>query len=279
MKLKNIITSFAALLLCAIPPSAAWGGFEHTVAAYAAQSHLTPNTLRNLRRYLDQPITGYAEWMDYLPLQKSPEYRPLMGGMFHCFLVKGPEFTPQETSPYDTGDGQGIVCMDKVLRTLEHHREFPDSLVTLHLRCFIHLIGDMHCPAHIIFYDKSDGNPDIFLNNMMWKRVWYEGKKDNFHSMWDSALVRERPDYNYDDWAKLLDNWTEERQREACRGTVRDWVSDNARRCEVIYRWMTPGAQYSSSFYSGDVAALAHYQLTLSIYRMAYILNRYFDYE
>lgn len=275
--IRNIVLGASLLLACST--ASAWGGIEHTIAAYAAQDHLTENTIRNLRRYLDQPITEYAEWMDYIPLQKSAEYGPLMGGRFHCFLVAGPEHTPQETSPYDSGDGQGIVCMEKILHTLEHHRELPDSLVTLHLRCFIHLIGDMHCPAHIIYYEKADGDRNVFLNNLMWKRVWYEGKKDNVHSMWDSALVREHPDWTYDDWAKYLDRWTPEQQEEACRGTVRDWVSDNAGRCGQIYGWVTPGMHCDSSYYTGKVAELAHQQICLTIYRMAKVLNGYFDYE
>ena len=277
-RIFGIISSFAAALVFSMA-AYGWGGYEHTIAAYAVQDHLSANTLRNLRRYLDQPIYEYAEWMDFAPLQKSEKYGPLMSGNYHCFLVMPPNWSAPERSPYQGGDGQGELRMNALLETLEHHRELPDSLVTLHLRCFIHLIGDMHCPAHIIYYDKADGDPDVFLNNLMWKRVYYEGKKDNVHSMWDSALWREHPERTFDEWARLLDNWPAEMQEEACRGAVRDWISGNAERCEVIYDWIVPGASYDSSWYSGKVAELAHYQICLTIYRMAKILNQYFDYE
>jgi hypothetical protein len=47
--------------------ASAWGGFEHSVIAYIAMEHLTPEAEKNIRRYLDQPIYEYAEWMDYEP--------------------------------------------------------------------------------------------------------------------------------------------------------------------------------------------------------------------
>ena len=104
-KLSLIISltfvSFAAL---------AWGGFEHAVIAYMAMEHLTPDAERNIRRYLDQPLYEYADWMDYEPIQYSEELGQLTRHS-HLFTVN-PDFTYAEESLCSNGECNGAPTLE-----------------------------------------------------------------------------------------------------------------------------------------------------------------------
>lgn len=277
MIMRRLLIAFTLSVLT--QAAFAWGGFEHSVIAYMAQEHLTENAIRNIRYYLDQPIYEYAEWMDYEPVQYSEE----LGGLTrhsHLFTVN-PDYTYAAGSLCNNGECHGAPTMEMMLDALKAHKDMPDSTVILYLRCVIHLFGDFHCPCHIMSHHTPGGmEPDgSWRNHYMWKRCTYKGQKSSFHSLWDSALLRERPEWTYEDWRIYLDTWTEDEVNAVVEGGFREWLVDSAVSSAPSFDWWTPGGAYDETFYTGKVADLAHVLIAKAAYRLAEQLNEIFDYE
>lgn len=59
-------------------------------------------------------------------------------------------------------------------------------------------------------------------------------------------------------------------------GDAVEWFEESARRCREIYDWVQPGDELGQEFYNAH-APFAEYQLVLSGYRLAKVLNALFD--
>ncbi len=260
----------------------AWGGYEHTVIAYAAQNHLTENAARNIRYYLDQPIYEYAEWMDWVPIQEYPGYDIADNG--HCSVLWS-DGTIAETPAVEDGEGDGFGSMVKVMNTMKNHRELPDSLVVLHLRCFIHMMGDYHCPGHVVFVDKPASGTtvtsEIWAANPIWEKIYYRttADKKTIHWLWDTPLQHLHGDWSFEQWRQELDTWSEQQRQDAVKGDIRDWLMDNSLRAKEIFEFSKPDTMYTESYYTGRAHDICYLQMRLAIYRMAKVLNDCFDYE
>ena len=112
MMIRRIIYVLAAFMLMSVS-SFGWGGYEHTVIAYAAQDHLTENAARNIRYYLDQPIYEYAEWMDWTPIHPYPGYELVKNA--HCSVMWS-DGTVAEGPAVEDGEGNGYAGMLEVIR-------------------------------------------------------------------------------------------------------------------------------------------------------------------
>lgn len=280
MKIAKHI-SILVLSLALSLQSYAWGGYEHTVIAYAAQYHLTERTERNIRYYLDQPIYEYAEWMDYTPMQEYEEYRHI--GKFGHMVAVGKNGELPERSPLENGQAALYPCLKDVMYILENHRSMPDSLVVLNLRYIIHMIGDMHCPGHILYLElPSDGTTlpvCAWTENRIWEKCWYKGSRQTIHWLWDTALQHEHGDWNFQQWKDYMDIWSAEEIESAVAGPVQRWIKESADVCDSIFEYSFPEGKYDESYYSGRALELSHLQIRRAIYRLAKVLNDCFDHE
>lgn len=271
----------AALMLMSVS-AMGWGGYEHTIIAYAAQDHLTENAARNIRYYLDQPIYEYAEWMDWTPMQGYDGYEITRTG--HCSVMWS-DGTIARTAAVEDGEGDGFGWMEKVISTMKNHRELPDSLVTLHLRCFIHMMGDFHCPGHVVIVDKPEAGTvvpvEVWKANPIWEKIYYEttANKKTIHWLWDTPLQHMHQDWNFEQWKQELDTWSPEQRQKAVEGTLEDWLIDNSQRAREVFAFSKPGTMYSETYYTGRAREITYLQMRLAIYRMAEVLNACFDYE
>lgn len=63
---RKLITLVAAMMtIAAIMPAKGWNGVGHSVIAYIAEQHLTPEAKEKCRGYLHHTLPYYASWMDY----------------------------------------------------------------------------------------------------------------------------------------------------------------------------------------------------------------------
>lgn len=278
---RRIVNIVIAIML--VSASAfAWGGYEHTVIAYAAQDHLTENAARNIRYYLDQPIYEYAEWMDWIPMQGYPGYE--ITGTGHCSVMWS-DGTIARTPAVEDGEGDGFGWMERVISTMKNHKELPDSLVVLHLRCFIHMMGDFHCPGHVVIVDKPATGMTVPVSvwkaNPIWEKIYYKSTatKKTIHWLWDTPLQHMHGDWSFDQWRQELDVWTPAQRQEAVKGSLEDWLIGNSVIAKEIFEFSKPETMYSESYYTGRAHEITYHQMRLAIYRMAEILNACFDYE
>lgn len=259
-----------------------WGGYEHTVIAYAAQDHLTENAARNIRYYLDQPIYEYAEWMDWIPMQGYEGYEITRTG--HCSVMWS-DGSIARTAAVEDGEGDGFGWMEKVISTMKNHRDLPDSLVTLHLRCFIHMMGDFHCPGHVVIMDKPVSGTtvpvDVWKANPIWEKIFYQNtaNKKTIHWLWDTPLQHMHQDWSFEQWRQELDSWTLSQRQEAVKGNLEDWLIDNSKVAKEVFGFSKPGTMYTETYYTGRAREITYRQMRLAIYRMAEVLNACFDYE
>ena len=277
MGIKRIVAFAACMVLTC--SAFAWGGFEHSIVAYIAQEYLTENAERNIRYYLDQPLTEYAEWMDHVPTQNTPTYKGLIKAN-HAFTIHKDGSIPTE-SIVDGGACGGTHTMNMIIDTLKDHKNQSDSLVVLYMRCLIHMFGDLHCPGHIISHYAPGGMMPggSYKNNYQFKKCNYEGSPKAMHWMWDTALQNEKPGWTFEDWRVFLDTYTPEQRAQVSQGTFNDWLRECSEDVKVVYEWWQPGQNYDRTWYDGKVAKYAHDHIRHAGYRLAKLLNDIFDYE
>ena len=108
--------------------------------------------------------------------------------------------------------GDAVCELENAIGLLKNYRQLDDSTVAANLRYVIHLVGDMHCPAHVDY-------PGVEL----WYDVSFNGKKRSYHSVWDSGIIEASRKWHYVEWQQQLDRCTRRQKRESMAGTPRDW--------------------------------------------------------
>ena len=280
MMKRMIIT--AAVLLTAFLQAGAWGSYEHAIIAYIAQDYLTEDAARHIRHYLDQPIYEYSDWMDYKPVVRRPGFDIPRNG--HSTAV-GFDGTVPEITPFENGKGKGSCYryLNEIVHTLENHRDMPDSLVIFHLRCFIHMMGDFHCPVHIHFFDlPKDGGSlpnSLYLKSEAATPVRFMDKETDLHAVLDSSLKNMHGDWTFEDWRKELDVWDENIRFEAVSGSLMDYLLGSCKVSREIYDAASSGMVIDAAYFTGRTKELLYQQIRLAAYRMAKVLNDCFDYE
>lgn len=279
--IRRIIITVAISLsssLCAV----AWGGYEHAIIAYIAQDHLTENAARNLRRYLDQPIYEYSDWMDYKPVVRRPGFDIPRNG--HSTAV-GFDGTIPEITPFENGKGKGSCYryLKEITHTLRNHRALPDSLVIFHLRCFIHMMGDYHCPVHVHFFDlPKDGGSlpnSVYLTSEAATPVVFKNRKNDLHTVLDGSLTHMNGDWTFEQWREELDTWSEAEREEAVKGDYKDYLVGSCKTSREIYDHCRPEMVLDEAYFTGRTKELLYLQLRLAAYRLAKVLNDCFDYD
>lgn len=292
MKHISLITlTSVALLLVNSLPSAAWGQIGHSTIAQVAQNHLTPEASKALDKYLNglklaiiasdadvyrsqwtvdlgfvptNPEDARVPWLkefDFTtPLNISPWSHSITVDMdFNCF-------------PTDNLDGAYInnaaYYIDKLSAGLKENAENMDPHERYKsIAIIVHLMGDMHCPMHIVYYPDNVVKGHYFVD---WK-----GKKLDMHVIWDSTLWDSYYDWSFRDMAYLVDTASSEEIVEITTGTVYDYAECSARDSWPVVSAYSDGDTLPKS-YATDVRLLLFAQLRNGGYRLAAILNDIF---
>ena len=257
---KLSVCLLTAVLSCWCATAFGWGKIGHDAIAYIAECNLTPKAKKNIEKYLgSRSIVYYASWMDQV--RHTPAYRHT--NTWHTNKVDaGGNYVPDP-------EGDAMTFLDDCIAKVEDYRNQNDSTVTVSIRFIVHLVGDMHCPTHVYYY------PD----NMTLGKfpVKLHGVETNYHKIWDGQLLDSRHKFwGFQDYRHALDNYTDEEIARMTEGTPVEWFEESARRCREIYDWVQPGDELGQEFYNAH-APFAEYQLVLSGYRLAKVLNALFD--
>ena len=119
--MKKNITLFICLAWCAIQSASAWNRTAHEAIAYIAEQHLTPSAKAAIENMAEELVKLTAD-EDNEPLSAS----------------KRPEL-----------DGMNAIM--RSLDRLENRDMHPKDSIALDIKFIVHLIGDIHCPAHIVY--------------------------------------------------------------------------------------------------------------------------------
>ena len=240
------------LLLCAgflhTGSAFGWGREGHETIAKIAERNLTKKAKKRIEKYLGgHSVVYYAKWMD--------EYR------------KTPEYADELLNPKR---GNAIYGLELAVGNLKNYRSLTDSAVAVNLKYVIHLVGDMHCPAHIKYTTHNMKYDVLFEDKYRKPHKFY------VHSVWDNEIITTTRIWSVSEWADELDRAPKSEKQALAAGTPRDWLHDAAVCCEVQFEWAKPDERLGQDFLN-KALPLVESQIRKAGYRLARILNDLFD--
>lgn len=237
----------------------AWGGSGHSVIAYIAEHHLTPEAKQKCRDYLHHTLPYHSSWMDYWRF-----YEPFAAtSSWHGVPVY--RNNQHIASEVDNAARQ----IKRICREMKRYKRLKDSIVCDNLKYLIHMVGDMHCPAHTKYVEEP---------HLKQGKILMKGKTEKFHAYWDKSPDIYHPDWNCEDYRKNLDTLTAEEIAAICKGTVDDWAEQNAREMREVYDLLplnTEATELPDESHE-RMKAICQQQILRGGYRLAYVLNEIF---
>lgn len=281
MKRIFIVAAFVATMF-SVQPVFAWDGWTHKLIAHIADPYLTPDAKATAEYYLGSSIMDHATWMDRVASWNKNRIRGWeQTSLWHMATVDRVGKNKYALSEKRTSKGSGDLQpqLERSMEILRNRANHTDSAVMINLKCVIHMVQDMHCPAHIYYTEDEDcfglrvDGKKVSARNQM--RVYYEGKKTTFHKVWDGMSIRELyPDYekDFDKFRATLDNVKPKKRAKICQGTTEDWLLRTAKDCRYIYEEIERGGRIDYD-YILDHKKLSKHQCLCAAYRLAHILN------
>lgn len=271
--------------------ASAWGHIGHSTVAQVAQNHLTPKAQEALRRYLDglplaiiasdadvyrafwtvdlgfiptNPDDARVKWLTDFDFSTPENIAPWTHSItvdmdFNCY-------------PTDNLDGAYInnaaYYIDKLAAELKENAENMDPFERYKaIAIIVHLMGDMHCPMHIVYLPDNVNKGHYF--------VYWKNKQQKMHVIWDGRIFDDYYKWGFLDMAYLVDTATPEQIAEITKGTVYDYASSSARDSWPVVSEYVEGDPLPKS-YATDVRPVLFSQLRNGGYRLAAIFNDIF---
>lgn len=257
----------ASLAGFAVPGVLGWGAAGHEIVATIAQIYTQPEALESLCRILNAhtdanflegvddefPMTmaggsvatnamwpchlaSVATWAD------KYKYRMRWSASLHYVNAIGDH--PSDTCLFPGPDGwsgkPGINVLGGIYNTSNILLDWADGghsdieLAQEALKFIVHFLGDMHMPLHLVGRDRGGNGVD----------VCWEGRRSNFHSVWDNYIVAKairQTGYNY---SRPLPRGFEQVERNL-RGAIYDpfvrrivWEGVEGRWGDDLERWL-----------------------------------------
>lgn len=271
--------------------ASAWGRQGHSTIAYVAETHLTPKAKATLLEYLDGLTLSAiasdadlyrAQWtMDLGFVPTNPEASRV------SFLTSFDFTSPLNISPYshsitvdenfecyptDNLDGAYInnaaYYVDQLAAKLKKEAPQMDKYERYKaIALIVHLVGDMHCPMHIVYIPKNMTKGKA--------EVTFKGQKTTLHSIWDGKIFSAFYNWSFSDLAHMVDTASKKEFREITEGDIYDYASDSARNSWPAVCAYGEGAVIPST-YVVDMRPVMFSQLRNSGYRLAAIFNDIF---
>ena len=246
----------------------AWGTLGHCTIAEIAERNLTPKAKANIEVYTKgNPLASYAMWMDRVGKDPVLGRKGATRG-WHASLVDENCNTSQEMrNKYRKGrdSATGLLEMQKVLSERKNH---SDSVVMFALKSAIHMVGDMHCPAHLRYTDNK---------NTCWFDVYYHGKKMLLHTAWDNDIPQRK--FKREacrEFASYLNTYSKKQIKRAANGWVEDWLEDAGRDVRPTLAWGVKKGDKLGDEFDAKAYPLAEQQIQKAGYRLAKYLNTVF---
>ena len=275
---KILCITLALVATLSIQRAMAWGGPGHAIIGYIAEQHLTPEAKAKCRHYLRHTLTYEASWMDHWRYSKGFE------GTAHWHI--GYAYPERQY----TGDSRDKVIKQESVRKSAAYRinefheqlrtsykEMSDSTVSNKIRFLIHMVGDMHCPAHVAFpiEDKPTYDETTVYNRY---RLKNKGKKYSYHALWDRVTDILYPKWKITEWRAAADTYNKKQRAKICRGDANDWLNGTAKEVVRSYKIIPRDTDIATlpDKKREELTELTYQQLAYAGYRLAYILNDIF---
>ena len=257
--MKRLI-NVLVLILIGTTSAFAWGREAHEVIARIAENNLKPGVRNKIESYLGHSIVYYAKWMD--EYRHTPEYK-FTHPWHSCVVDEGLKYVPQSNA-------DAIHGLDYATGNLKDYRHLSDSAVAVNVKIIVHLIGDMHCPAHIKYKGGEYSFKVKFGGDYIKPRV-----DARIHDVWDYYAIQSCRIFSSSEYAEELDRLSSREKKAIVEGTYVDWLHDSAERCLLQFELAHPGARLKQDFINAAMP-LIETQMLYAGYRLAYVLNTLF---
>ena len=268
--LKHLAIVFALALVTV--PSYGWSRRVHSAIAYIAESHMTPKAKKAVNEILDgKSIVYYAAWLDDYRKVMKVEQRDSqgnfkkMGEIPHVFKVG------KDGKVALTYNRDAVSVINKSIENLQNYKELDDSTRLASLQCIIHLVGDIHCPAHVRYADADGKSVDKKYDGT---KVIYGKKKVGMHRVWDVMVIDETTAGGVYDLAYIADRVTKNEIKEIQKGTPEAWGQESAAAAKSV--WYVKDGEEITKKYFLDNRELAISQIQKAGLRLAKVLNDLF---
>lgn len=258
-----------ALVLITIP-SFGWNRRIHSAIAYIAEQHLTPKAKKTVNEILDgKSMVYYGSWLDDYRKQMLVQYTDAEGNVKPGTIAHS--FTVDENYIPVKKEKCAIQAIYKSIEILNDYKNVDDSTRLAAMQCLIHLVGDIHCPAHVKYADRNNKSAD--------KR--YDGTKVNYHkndvrmhSIWDATIISNTTAGGVYDLAYLADRATKAQIKKIQKGTPTDWGKDVAESTHHV--WTLKEGDKLKFSYMLEHRELALDQIQKAGLRLAKVMNDLF---
>lgn len=265
MKYTTLILALVLSITTSLSASA-WGSFGHRTIAEIAERNLTAEAKANIEKYTKgTPLYEYAVWMDWVR-KHDPHHAAATRG-WHASIVDEHCKTSQELRNKHRKGRDTVTGLLGLEALLKDREKLSDSVVMFALKSIIHMVGDMHCPAHLRYADN---------NNDCKFPVKFFGKNRNYHSVWDThVLTHEYKGWSYLEYATKLNKCKKGEIKRMTKGWFEDWLEEAGRDVRPTLTWVKPGDELGDD-YQEKALPLAEMQVQKSGYRLAKTLNTIF---
>lgn len=265
---KYVAIIFALTLITA--PAYSWNRRTHSTIAYIAEQHLTPKAQKAVNEILDgKSIVYYGSWLDDYRKQMTVDYtddkgNDKTGTISHVFI------TDEDKNPIHR-EHCAIYTINQSIEILKDYKNVDDSTRLAAMQCIIHLVGDIHCPAHVRYADRDKNSTDKKYDQTKVK----QGEKNvKMHSIWDATLINNTTAGGVYDLAYLADRATKAEIKKIQAGTPYDWGKEVANETHHVWT-LNEGDKIKFSY------MLEHRELAIDLVekaglRLAKVLNDLF---
>lgn len=239
-----------------------WGREGHEIIAKIAENNLKPSAKKKIEKYLgDHSIVYFAKWMD--DYRHTPQYN---------FTTKWHVASVDENLKYVHTEkgGDAVYGLNLAIDALKNYKELSDSAVDVNLKYIIHLVADMHCPAHIYYKGRNQDFKVKFGGGYI--KPILESK---IHTVWDMYAIQSCRIWSVSEYAAELDRKSKKEIKEIVAGAPQDWLQDNAVRCLLQFDLAKPGDNIAQDFVNAAMP-LIETQMLYAGYRLAEVLNDLF---
>lgn len=262
--MKNRFKSAVTIILFLYLPfiSSAWGPLGHRIVGQVADSYLTKNARKQIKRILgNESLAMTSNWADFI--KSDPAYSYMSS--WHYINLKAGQ-TEKELKAYLAADTSVNVYtkINWLTEQLKNKNLEPDKQV-LYLRILIHFVGDIHQPLHTGRYEDLGGNKI--------KLSWFN-EPFNLHQVWDEKLI-EFQQLSYTEYAKAINFTTKEERKLWEAEPVSEWVWQSYQLAAKIYAGVKPDDRLSYQ-YNFKYIASVNQQLLKGGVHLACLLNEIF---
>lgn len=265
MKNKNFILTLILALTVSFN-AMAWGGFGHRAVAEIAERNLTPEAKANIKKYTKgTPLADYSVWMDMVRKEDPASAHATRG--WHASVVDTECKTSQELRNKVREGRDAVTGLLEFEKMFKEREKMTDSAVMFALKSTIHMVGDMHCPAHVRFVD---------FENQGKFPITFFGKKTTLHKVWDTlVLTHDYKEWGYQGYAQKLNNLSKKKAAKITEGWVEDWLEESGREVRPYIHNVNKDEALDESFMAWAYP-LAESQAQKAGYRLAKVLNTFF---